>query len=219
MEPVKILIADNQYLTRKGIIDFFANFTIENIFFEVSNKEDLFDVLSKERPRLLLIDYDSFDLNAIDDLSVVKTNSPDTTIIIVSNNTEPQNIEKILELGINNYVLKTAEHDEFESAIHAALNNKKYFSEEVLNVLILKKNKNKIFQPPSSHITHAETEIIRLIAQGLTTKEIAAKKFLSFHTIITHRKNIFKKLGINNTSELVSFAFKSGIVDATEYYI
>ena len=69
------------------------------------------------------------------------------------------------------------------------------------------------------HLTNAEIEIIKLIAQGLTTKEIAAKKILSYHTIITHRKNIFKKLEINNTSELVMFAIKTGIVDILEYYI
>ncbi len=219
MDPIKILIADNQYLTKRGLICFFENCAVINSLSEVSNKEDLFAFLTKERPHILLIDFDTFDLNSICDLSDVKNYSPDTTVIIVSNNTEAQNIEKIIDMDINNYILKTVEKEELEAVLNAALNNKKYFSSEILDKLIVKKTRNKILQPSSCHITNAETEIIKLISQGLTTKEIASRKFLSIHTIITHRKNIFKKLGINSTSELVSFAFMSGIIDTTEYYI
>ena len=80
--------------------------------------------------------------------------------------------------------------------------------------LTISKNKST-----NIHLTKKEFEIIRLIAQGLSTKKIAAKDFLSVHTVNTHRKNIFKKLGINNTSELIMYAVKTGIVDTTEYYI
>ena len=68
-------------------------------------------------------------------------------------------------------------------------------------------------------LTATETEIVRLITQGFTTKEIADKRNLSFHTVITHRKNIFRKLNINSTSELMIYAMRSGIIDSLEYYI
>ncbi len=218
MDAIKIVIADNQYLTKTGLIRFLQELTVKTEIEEASNKEELFDILKKITPRLLIVDYDIFDFNTLEELSNVRNISPETTVVVFTNNIEPQNIEKIVELNISNYVLKTSEKDELEAAFHAALNNKKYYSEEVLDLLVSKKTKQKPSQI-SSHLTHAETEIIKLIAQGLTTKEIAAKKYLSFHTIITHRKNIFRKLAINNTSELVMFAIRSGIVDTTEYYI
>ena len=69
------------------------------------------------------------------------------------------------------------------------------------------------------HLTSSEIEIVRLIAGGMTTKEIAEKKNISFHTVNTHRKNIFRKLSVSNTSELIIHAIKSGWIDNIEYFI
>lgn len=68
-------------------------------------------------------------------------------------------------------------------------------------------------------LTRTETEILKDIAMGMTTKEIAEKRFSSFHTVNTHRKNIFHKLGVNNVHEATKYALRSGLVDAAEYYI
>ena len=67
--------------------------------------------------------------------------------------------------------------------------------------------------------TQTETEILKAIAQGKTTKEIAAQRFSSFHTITTHRKNIFRKLGINTAHEATKYALRAGLIDASEFYI
>ena len=71
----------------------------------------------------------------------------------------------------------------------------------------------------TGHLTPSEIEIVRLIADGLTTKEIAVRKNISFHTVMTHRKNIFRKLDVNNTSELIKYAMKANIIGDIEYYI
>ena len=68
-------------------------------------------------------------------------------------------------------------------------------------------------------LTATETEIVKAIAQGKTTKEIAAERFLSIHTITTHRKNIFRKLGVNTAHEVVKYALRAGLVDSEEFYI
>jgi transcriptional regulator, luxR family len=68
-------------------------------------------------------------------------------------------------------------------------------------------------------LTKTETEILKEIALGATTREIAEKRFSSFHTVNTHRKNIFRKLGVNNVHEAIRYAMRSGLVDAAEYYI
>jgi len=77
----------------------------------------------------------------------------------------------------------------------------------------------KDFMEETGQLTNSEIEIVRMIAQGLTTKEIAVKKFLSFHTIMTHRKNILRKVGVSNASELIMYAIKTGIIDTIEYHI
>ena len=218
MDAIKIIVADNQYLTKAGLLSLLKGILFPSEILEVSNKDELNDVLKVKHPRLLIIDPDLFDFNSIEELIGIRQSSPDTSIIIFTNNSEARQVEKLIELGITVYVLKTAQKTEIDNAIEAALNDKHYFSNDILEQIISKKIKQKT-TGSSSHLTHSETEIIKLIAQGLTTKDIAAQKFISFHTVITHRKNIFRKLGINNTSELVAFAFRSGIIDNTEYYI
>lgn len=69
------------------------------------------------------------------------------------------------------------------------------------------------------NLTKTETEILKDIALGMTTKEIAEKRFSSFHTVNTHRKNIFRKLGVNNVHEATKYALRAGLVDSAEYYI
>ena len=73
--------------------------------------------------------------------------------------------------------------------------------------------------PAIASLTKTETEILKLIAIGLTTKEIAERRFSSFHTVNTHRKNIFRKLGVNNAHEATKLALRAGLVDSAEYYI
>ena len=68
-------------------------------------------------------------------------------------------------------------------------------------------------------LTKTETEILKCIALGMTTKEIAERRFSSFHTINTHRKNIFRKLGVNNVHEATKYALRAGLIDSAEYYI
>ena len=85
--------------------------------------------------------------------------------------------------------------------------------------MILESNDSKQVIEDSTQLTTSEIEIVRLITGGMTTKEIAEKKCISFHTVNTHRKNIFRKLNVSNASELIIRAIKSGWIDNIEYFI
>jgi len=137
------------------------------------------------------------------------------------NNQSPEDLRKVLECGITNYILKSSHEQELIEAVNATIGNRKYFSSQILDVLLaLKKASRKIYlNKGHAHITYTEQEIIKLITQGLTTREIATLKNLSYHTVITHRKNIFRKLAIGSSSELILYAMHAGIVDTTDYYI
>ncbi len=122
------------------------------------------------------------------------------------------------KLGIKNIVYKNVDRDELFSSIQATLKNKKFYSEEIID-LHLEINENKYSLDEPKNLTSSEIEIVRMIANGLTTKEIAIKKYISSHTVSTHRKNIFKKVGVSNASELIIHAIKAGWIDNIEYYI
>ncbi|MDP4187635.1 MAG: response regulator transcription factor [Bacteroidota bacterium] len=219
MNKPQILLADPQTLTRKGIIQVIKEeLQFDNV--ETANsKEELYKKLPEIRPDLLIIDYDLFDFENIEELETVKKLSPATNILVISDNKTMEDILRVLDCGINDYILKKCDELELSEAITATLNNRKFFCSEVLDALVESKTPSSSKNKETCHLTSSEIEIIQLIAQGLTTKDIAARKFLSFHTVNTHRKNIFRKLGINNTSELIMYAIRAGIVDTTEYYI
>jgi DNA-binding NarL/FixJ family response regulator len=84
---------------------------------------------------------------------------------------------------------------------------------------MMDEQKRKVSNMEQVQLTHTETEIVKMIAEGLTTKLIATTKNISFHTVMTHRKNIFKKLGVSSSSELIMYAIRSGWIDNIEYYI
>ena len=143
---------------------------------------------------------------------------PDLTFLILTNSISKVEFTELSKIGIKNIIYKTADRDEILAAVDAALRGKKYFSEEILD-LIIELGENRSVPEEPTHLTASEIEIVRLIAGGLTTKEIATKKNISFHTVNTHRKNIFRKMGIFNASELIIHAIKSGWIDNIEYFI
>jgi DNA-binding NarL/FixJ family response regulator len=115
-------------------------------------------------------------------------------------------------------VFKTAAREDLLEAIEAALKGRKFYDQIVMDMLLDQSEQKRIPQE-SNTLTASEIEIIRLIADGMTTKEIAVRKHISFHTVMTHRKNIFRKAHVNNASELVMFAIRSGIIESVDYQI
>ncbi len=219
MEILNIILADNQTLTRLGIISILTAFYGKSLNIkEINTKDELYDSLISFDTNIVIIDFELFDFSDISDLREIKKNYPSIGILVVSDNKSPHEILKVIDNGITNYVLKSCEESEFLDAFNATLQSKKYFSNEIMDVILEHKTSAKKIID-SGHLTNSEIAIVKLVTQGLTTKEIAQQKNLSFHTIITHRKNIFRKLGISNSSELLMYALRAGIIDTTEYYI
>ncbi|MFA5815779.1 MAG: response regulator transcription factor [Bacteroidales bacterium] len=219
MGLTKILIADSQMLTREGITSVLKNAGNYDIIGYIESNNELFDFLENNTPSILIIDPYRLDDFLISHLAKLTGIFPASRILVLTGNPVNENIIKILESGITHFISKYCTKDELVNALTAIEKNENFLCKEVVEALlkenlIISKNKSA-----NTHLTKKEFEIIHLIAQGLTTKEIAAKDFLSVHTVNTHRKNILKKLGINNTSELIMYAVKTGIVDTTEYYI
>jgi DNA-binding NarL/FixJ family response regulator len=210
------IIADNQELTRRGIYSVLNDTGYFSIIICVSNCAELQSQLSVSQPTILIIDFDLFDFDSVENFSQILSESPKLGVLIMSDNKCKDDIIKFRDAGIKNYIFKSVDYDELMDAINATLHNRKYYSEEVIDLLI---DSQPIKEPEKIRFTSSEIDIIRFISQGMTTKDIAAKKCLSQHTIITHRKNIFRKAGVSNTSELIMHAIRLGIVDTLEYYI
>jgi DNA-binding NarL/FixJ family response regulator len=214
-----IYIADNQDLTREGVISFLTRYFIGEAVIEVIGYRDGLLSKVKERPPfLIIIDHSNFDWTSPDDYIELKKIAVDSAILVISEVLTYAQARDVINAGISYFLLKTSTEEDFFTAFKSIVNKRKYISSEIYDLMI-QRDKSIIQNTVIVKLSPSEIEIARLIAEGKTTKEIANYKHLSFHTINTHRKNIFRKLGINTSNELVKYIYNSGLSSDIEYHI
>lgn len=216
--PVRVLIADSQFLITESLKYILLQSGKFNVSSVVSEKDEIIKILTKESVGVLIIDPFSTDFTDIPDLKTITVNFPFVKIVALVNSITKKELHDLTSIGITNIVLKTAARQDIFDVLNSVLTGKKYYSNELFDLVLDPNNKN-LTSSESALLTASELEIVRLIAEGFTTKEIAAKKFISFHTVITHRKNIFRKLGVKSVSELIMYGIKAGWITTIEYYI
>jgi DNA-binding NarL/FixJ family response regulator len=214
LQQITILLADAQFVTRTGIKTVLSQIPEFLITAEVKSSAELLKELKIKQPQVVIIDYNIPGHFQIDDLKKIKTLSPATFVMVVSSDHNKNNIYKVLDLGIKNFITKECDSDEIVQAVYATAKGQKFFCAKVVDIILEKhfSVQNQHCEP--SQLSQRETEIVQLIAEGFTGREIADKLFLSHHTVSTHRKNILKKLHVNSTSELVLYAIRFGIVSS-----
>lgn len=214
----KLLIADKQDITQAGIK--FIVSSIDGIKETeiIQNKKDLLNHLTQSQESIIILDYLLFDFASVDEMLIIGQRYPKSSWIIFSDALTDDFLRRVVYEGDTfSIVLKTSSQQEITSAFIYSLRSERYICPRISNQLV---NANKSIKEKSdSTLTSTETEILKAIALGKTTKEIASERNLSFHTIITHRKNIFRKLDVNNVHEATKYAIRAGIIDPTEYYI
>lgn len=217
-KPIRVLIADSQFLITESLKFILHEEGSFNVVDVVSEKNEIFTALTLDTVSMLIIDPLLIDLNGLSELKEIKNSYPYLKFLVIINSIAKSELHELNNLGITNIILKTADKEEVIEAVHATIKGKKYYSNELLDVLF-EVTERKISVEETVHLTISEIEIVRLISEGLTTKDIAAQKFISFHTVISHRKNIFRKLGVSSVSELIMYAIKAGWINTIEYYI
>lgn len=212
MAPIKVALADKQVLTRAGLQSFIKGKKDLKLMEPIDSKEDLIEVLTRDKPQVLVVDYNLKDFISLDDLAEVKRLSANTQMLVISSDNSKDNIFKALEAGVNGYVTKECSQEEIVGAIYATAKGEKFFCNKVLD-LILEKHLSKEEEAClPTELTLREIEIVKLIARGFSAKRIASKLHLSHHTVYTHRKNVMKKLGLNSAADLMLYAVKTGII-------
>ncbi|NTU91551.1 MAG: response regulator transcription factor [Chlorobiaceae bacterium] len=208
-----IIIADTQFLTTESLRTLFlsSGYGVDT----VTGRQELFKYLDEHEVSLVVTDYILFDFRSIKDLRELRERPSAPPILVLCNAISRMQIRELDQAGIRNIALKTDDRTELLHAVTAALKGKKAYSGSVLDLLLKQDGPVE----DACLLTSSEIDIVRLISSGLSTKEIAARKHISFHTVTTHRKNIFRKLGVSSSPELMMFAIKAGLIDNIEYHI
>ena len=210
MNNLKIFIADDHQILIDGIISFFNELHSFEVIGHANDGVNLLRDIATNIPDIILLDLNMPKLDGIATLKKLKENYPNIKVIILSNYHQSQLIKETKALGANGYVLKNGSKSDLLSAIETAQKGKLYFpEEEEVNL-----NTELVFTDEfmkKHQLTKREVEIIRLVCQELSSKEIGDKLFISEFTVTTHRRNILSKLDIKNTPALINFAKQNGI--------
>ena len=212
----KYVIADNQELTRLALINLIKQ-DKENQLYAASDKAGLIELLKEHESAIVLLDYRLFDFTDAEQLLIVGERFALSQWLLISDELTPTFMRNIVYSSHQfSIVFKDGPLNEIREALNTVSHHQRYISQRALEVII---NHQQAEEERPSILTQTETEIVRAIAQGKSTKEIAAERFSSVHTITTHRKNIFRKLNVNTAHEVIKYALRAGLVDSSEFYI
>lgn len=213
---VNFILADNQELTAFALRTLIRELESATIHVAV-NKDQLISQLQKEEKSIVMLDYTLYDIQDEEQLLVIIECFPRTQWIMVSDDLTIQVMRKLVYTVRNvSIVFKDSPFKLFRHAIDYATRGDRYLCQRAAEVLICQQADEE--QRPKV-LTETEIEILRGVAQGKTTKEIAYERYSSIHTVNTHKKNIFRKLQVNTAHEAIKYAFRAGLVDPSEFYI
>ena len=215
----KIIIADNQDISKAGWNYLLQNQTEVSEILEVNEKKGLIALLAEFPDSLVILDFSLFDFESVKELIILQSRFERVDWIVFSDLLSDEFLRSLLyNTHSFSVLMKDSMKDEIVRAFKDAIKGIRYICNYVSNALI-NSNKSQNNLNPKQILTATEQEILKEMALGKTTKEIAVKRFVSIHTIMTHRKNIFRKIEVNNVHEATKYAMRAGIVDMAEYYI
>lgn len=199
------MIADDHQVLLDGLKMMMEGYSHVDVIDTASNGQEVLEKLDSIEVDVLLMDIQMPIMDGYTTAKLVNSNFPNVKIIILSMHNERAYVEKMFALGVSGYLLKSAGKEEIIQAIEKVNDGGQYFSSEIMTSL-LTQNTKKSTSITTSELTKREKEILGHIAGGMTNPEIAKKLFLSVDTIKTHRKNMMRKLNVNNTAGLVKHA-------------
>ena len=200
---ITFIIADNQDITRMGMHGYISAIFSGCRMIDVTDKKELMLALVECNDSVVILDYTLFDINGIEEFLIIEKRFPRVRRILFSNELSEDFIRRMsIERNIG-MILKENSGEEIHSALMCTAHGERFLCHQITNLLIIGSDKPEIH----SVLTVTEIDILKL------------ERTSSIHTIITHKKNIFRKLGVNNVYEATKYTLRAGLIEMVEYYI
>ena len=211
---MQILIAVRQGITRAGLMFLCHEAGYEYRY--TDDKTELIEALRADGDAIVILAYTLFDIGDAAELHILNQRFPQASWVLFSEDLSVDFV-RMTAAGNNRFsvLLKESPLEEIREGLAEVAKGRRYICRRMTEMLLTPTQTTQ----EENRLTPTETEILRDIALGLTTREIAEKRYSSFHTVNTHRKNIFRKIGVNNVHEATRYALRAGLVDSAEYYI
>ncbi|MFH1000659.1 MAG: response regulator transcription factor [Bacteroidota bacterium] len=213
----KIILVDDHKMFREGLRFLLSRTKTIEIIGEADNGRQLINMLETMTPDVVLMDINMPEMDGIEATSIIHEQFPGIKIIALSMNGDEVYYYKMIQAGANGFVLKKAGSEELEEAIVSVMNGQDYFSAELMKNIIMNLGTGKKENTQKLSIfdafTPRETEVLHLICNGFSSKEIGDKLFISARTVEGHKARVMEKMGAKNTSSLIILAIKNKLID------
>jgi DNA-binding NarL/FixJ family response regulator len=211
-KPIRVLLADDHKLVRAGFRAMLMSLGGIEIVGETGDGREALELIRKHQPDVALLDITMPSLTGIEVATRVAAEADHVRVIILSMHTSEDYIARAVRAGVSGYLLKNADPVELELALRAAMNREMYLSPSVSKQLV--EDYSRRLGPGQEPLTARQREILQLVAEGKSTKEIAVALDVSIKTVETHRKELMDRLGIHDVPGLVRYAIRAGIIKA-----
>jgi len=218
MKKLRILIADDHGLVRRGARACLETRRGWRVVGEATNGREAIDMARQLKPDVAVVDIGMPELDGVEAARQIRDALPDTKVLVLTMHESDQMVRRALNAGAHGYVLKSDLTECLPKAVQAISEGQRFLTPKISDVVLggfLKpKDQHQRGEQAGSRSTPREIEIIRLLAEGKSNKEIAALLGIAVRTVETHRSNIMRKLGLHSLADLIHYAMRSGIISA-----
>ncbi len=211
----KIILADDHEILLESLEGLLSGEKDLKVVGKVNSGRELIERVALSVPDLCIVDMDMPEMNGLVASEKLLEIEPKIKIMILSMHKDKSLVKKMMDTGINGYLSKTCDREEFIFAIRQILKGKRYFSNDIIGLVsdqqIQENTADDLVKIGA--LTEREREVIRLICEGLTNKQIGERLFLSHKTVDNHRTHIMRKLDVHNMVELIRFSLKHGLAE------
>jgi DNA-binding NarL/FixJ family response regulator len=213
MGTIRVLLADDHRLVRAGLRALLQSLEGVQVVAEAGNGYEALQLAQQHQPDIVIMDIGMEGLNGLEAAARIVKSTPAPRVIILSMHANEEYVRRSLQAGAAGYLLKGAEPAELELAIHAVMRGESYLTPAVSKQVVQDYLQGSGVKPdPLQDLTPRQREVLQLIAEGNSTKEIAHKLNLSIKTVETHRGELMNRLDIHDVAGLVRYAIRTGLV-------
>jgi DNA-binding NarL/FixJ family response regulator len=214
MDRIKILLADDHKIIRDGIKSMLDNNGDIDIVAEADTGKGALELCHSMPIDLIIMDINMPELNGIELTKILKEEFPNVQVLALTMMNQDEHIRRMIEAGASGYILKSSGSEELEEAIKTVMNGDHYFGKDATDVILkdLVESKGKRKAARSEELTSRELEVLGMICEELTNKEIADKLYISTRTVDAHRRSLLQKTGARNTAGLVKYALQNKLI-------
>lgn len=209
MKKIKVVLADDHQLFRDGMKAMLQTSEEIDVVGEAASSSVLLTVLAAQPADIVLLDISMPQMSGINLLPMIKERFPAVKCIMLTMHEDVQYVLRSLKQGADGYLLKEADAEELRMALREVYAGKKYFKNKISDLIVANLSGNS---SPETLLSEREIQVVRLVAEGKITKEIAGQLHVSTRTVETHRSRIMKKLGVANTAEMIRMAYEKKLI-------